>query len=75
MALSDALLHNTMAQHSSHDACSSRRAGSFTGVLAPWRDAHTSAGTSREQATVEHNRPQRAPASREFTLGAVNRTQ
>lgn len=67
MALSDALLHNTMAQHSSHDACSSRRDGSFTGVLAPWRDAHTSAGTSRNKQqwnTTAHNEHQHPVNSR-----------
>jgi len=78
MTLSDSRLHKTMAQHSSgpqRDACSCRRVGSFTELPALWRDAHSrTAGTSREQATVEHNRTQRSSETGEFTLGAVNRS-
>jgi hypothetical protein len=43
-------LHKTMAQHSPHpqrDACSSRRAGSFTGALARWRDAQVNGGNKQ----------------------------
>ncbi len=48
----------------------------FTEAPSPSRDANTStAGTSREQATVELNRPQRPSATTRFTQGAVNRSQ
>jgi hypothetical protein len=43
-------LRETMAQHSPHpqrDTCSSRRAGSFTGALALWRDAQVNGGNKQ----------------------------
>ena len=76
--LSGSPLHKTMDQHSSHpqrDACSSTGVDNFTRLSALGAMPHTStAGTSREQATVEHNRPQQSSASRDFTLGAVTRS-
>jgi hypothetical protein len=76
--LSDSRLHKTMAQYTSHpqrDACSSMRAGSFTEAQSPSRDAQgRTAGTSREQATVELNRLQRPSGRPGFALGAANRS-
>jgi hypothetical protein len=79
MTPSDPRLHKTMAELSPQphrDPWASRRASSFTeAIVAEPRRTQPHAGTSREQATVERNRPQRSSASLEFTLGAVNRSQ